>query len=253
MDTTFALEPKFDSLPPLRSSAVSAFVTVQEGCDRFCSFCVVPYTRGSEWSRPVQDVYDEVCQRVALGAKDVTLLGQNVNAYHGEDEKGQRCSLGRLIMRLADIDGLKRIRYTTSHPIDMHEELLAAHRDVKQLMPFVHLPVQSGSERILRAMNRRHDVSFYRRWIERLRRVRDDMAFSSDFIVGFPGEDEDDFQATLSLVRAMWVSAQSFSFCYSPRPGTPASLLALGCRAICGVRTSGTSASRLKRVMPCVS
>jgi tRNA-2-methylthio-N6-dimethylallyladenosine synthase len=225
IDTSFPVAPKFDHLPRPRSpSAVTAFVTVQEGCDKFCTFCVVPYTRGAEYSRPVAEVVAEARQLVALGAREITLLGQNVNAYHGRDADGRSRGLGDLIRRLAEIPGLARIRYTTSHPRDVDEGLIAAHRDVPQLMPYLHLPVQSGSDRVLAAMNRRHTADDYRRIVERLRRARPDLALSSDFIVGFPGESDADFAATLALVAEIGF-AQAFSFKYSRRPGTPAAAL----------------------------
>ena len=226
LDTDFPAQPKFDSLPANRGpQGVSAFLTVQEGCDKFCSFCVVPYTRGAEYSRPVAEVEAEARQLVALGAREITLLGQNVNAYHGAGSRGKGgpggdWGLGRLIYRLAEIDGLARIRYTTSHPLDMDDELIAAHGDVPALMPSLHLPVQSGSDRVLAAMGRRHRADDYRRVVGRLREARPELALSSDFIVGFPGESDDDFAATLALVAEIGY-AQAYSFKYSPRPGTP--------------------------------
>jgi tRNA-2-methylthio-N6-dimethylallyladenosine synthase len=226
LDTNFPAETKFDFLPETASApGVAAFLSVQEGCDKFCTFCVVPYTRGAEFSRPAADICAEAHRLVSQGAREITLLGQNVNAYRGAAPDGRIWGLGRLIRALAEIDGLLRLRYTTSHPLDVDEELIAAHRQVPKLMPFLHLPVQSGSDRVLQAMNRRHNAEDYRRVIDRLREARADIAFSSDFIVGFPGESENDFGATLALVR--WVGyAQAFSFKYSPRPGTPASLIA---------------------------
>ncbi len=222
VDTSFPAEPKFDALLETRTvSGVSAFLTVQEGCDKFCSFCVVPYTRGAEYSRPAAEVAAEAQRLVASGAREITLLGQNVNAYHGDGGSGRECGLGELVRRLAEIPALHRIRYTTSHPADVDEELIAAHRDVPQLMPFLHLPVQSGSDDVLAAMNRRHSVADYRRTVERLRAARPDLALSTDLIVGFPGESDADFQATLRLVGEIGF-AQAFSFKYSPRPGTPA-------------------------------
>ena len=245
-DTSFPTESKFDLLPEERAhgggnQGASVFLSVQEGCDKFCSFCVVPYTRGAEYSRPVADIAGEAERMVTAGAVEITLLGQNVNAYHGEAETGVSAStktgaktpaktpaktwgLGRLIRRLAEIDGLHRLRYTTSHPLDMDDELIAAHGDVPALMPFLHLPVQSGSDRVLSAMNRRHGADDYRRIVERLRAARPDIALSSDFIVGFPGETQQDFAATLSLVTDVGF-AQAYSFKYSPRPGTPAANL----------------------------
>ena len=225
--TAFEVERKFDELPESRAAqGWAAFLTIQEGCDRFCSFCVVPYTRGAEYSRPVAAVASEARRLVAMGAREITLLGQNVNSYRGAaPEGGGYWGLGRLIRLLAEIDGLARIRYTTSHPRDVDEDLIAAHRDVPQLMPFLHLPVQSGSDAMLAAMNRRHWVDDYRRLVERLREARPDLALSSDFIVGFPGESEEDFERTLGLVREIGF-AQAYSFKYSPRPGTPASVMA---------------------------
>lgn len=226
IDTEFDVERKFDELPEQRASqGPAAFLTVQEGCDRFCAFCVVPYTRGAEYSRPVVSVEAEARRLVGTGAREIVLLGQNVNAYHGARPDGAGTwGLGALIRHLAKIDGLMRIRYTTSHPCDMNESLIDAHRDVPRLMPFLHLPVQSGSDRILDAMNRRYRADDYRRIVERLRKARPDLALSSDFIVGFPGESEQDFEATLALVRGIDF-AQAYSFKFSPRPGTPAAML----------------------------
>ncbi len=225
LDTEFPADQKFDFLPaPASAPAVSALLSVQEGCDKFCTFCVVPYTRGAEFSRPAQAVLAEARRLVESGAREITLLGQNVNAYHGDAPSGGSWGLGRLIRALAEIAGLERIRYTTSHPRDVDDELIAAHRDVPSLMPFLHLPVQSGSDLILEAMNRGHGADDYRRIVDRLRAARPDLALSSDFIVGFPGESDADFAATLALVRAVGY-AQSFSFKYSRRPGTPGALL----------------------------
>ncbi len=222
VDAEFPVESKFDHLPEMSTPAgVSAFLTVQEGCDQFCTFCVVPYTRGAEYSRPVADVIAEARRLVARGAREITLLGQNVNAYHGRDGDGAEVGLGALVKTLAALPGLARIRYTTSHPRDMDEGLLAAHGAVAKLMPFVHLPVQSGSDRVLRAMNRRHSADGYRRIVERLRVHRPDVALSSDFFVGFPGETDADFDATMDLVREIGF-AQAYTFKYSARPGTPA-------------------------------
>ena len=222
IDTSFPEEPKFDQLPQSRSiQGVTAFLTVQEGCDKFCTFCVVPYTRGAEYSRPVAKILDEARQLIAGGAREITLLGQNVNAYHGEGSNGEEWGLGRLLYALADLTELERIRYTTSHPRDVDDELIGAHREVPQLMPFLHLPVQSGSNTVLAAMNRRHTAQDYRRIVDRLRAARPDLALSTDLIVGFPGETDEDFSATLELVDEVSF-AQAFSFKYSPRPGTPA-------------------------------
>ncbi len=225
MDTEFPAEPKFDHLPAEAGSrGPAAFLTIQEGCDKFCTFCVVPYTRGAEFSRPAAEIEAEARRLVAGGAAEITLLGQNVNAYHGLNEGGESLGLGLLIRRIAAIDGLKRIRYTTSHPLDVDQELADAHAQVAECMPYVHLPVQSGSNEILQAMNRRHTIDDYCRAVEMLRAARDDLALSSDFIVGFPGESDADFQATMDLVRDVGF-AQAYSFKYSPRPGTPAAAM----------------------------
>jgi tRNA-2-methylthio-N6-dimethylallyladenosine synthase len=225
VETDYAIEDKFEHLPKLRRAeiigrGVTAFLTVQEGCDKFCTFCVVPYTRGSEVSRPVAQIVAEAEKLADAGVREVTLLGQNVNAWHGEGPDGKEWGLGRLLSRLAQIPGIARLRYTTSHPRDMDEELIEAHRDLRALMPYLHLPVQSGSDRILKAMNRRHKAADYLKLIDRIRGVRADIAMSGDFIVGFPGETDADFEATLELVRTVQY-AQAFSFKYSPRPGTP--------------------------------
>jgi tRNA-2-methylthio-N6-dimethylallyladenosine synthase len=225
LDTDFPAESKFDVLPRKKFGvASSAFLTVQEGCDKFCAFCVVPYTRGAEYSRPVTAVVDEAQSLVEAGAKEITLLGQNVNAYHGKAADGSDWDLGRLILELAKVDGLARIRYTTSYPSDMTDSLYEAHRDCEVLMPYLHLPVQSGSDRILQAMNRRNDRAQYFSVVEKLRQMRPDIAMSGDFIVGFPGETDADFEDTMSLVRSIGY-AQAYSFKYSPRPGTPAAAL----------------------------
>lgn len=212
---------KFDSLPEETTpQGVSAVLSVQEGCDKFCTFCVVPYTRGAEYSRPVSDIYREAIRLVALGAKEITLLGQNVNAYHGEASDGKTWDLGTLIQHVSTIKGLDRIRYSTTHPRDMHESLYKAHGEIASVMPFLNLPVQSGSNRILQAMNRKHTREEYLQIIDRLRQARPDMQFSSDFIIGFPGETDKDFQDTLQLAKEVNFS-QAYSFKYSPRPGTP--------------------------------
>jgi len=226
IETEFPPEDKFGFLPQpkadaIRARGISAFVTVQEGCDKFCTFCVVPYTRGAEVSRPVDKIVEDVKRLADNGVRELTLIGQNVNAYHGEGPDGRAWPLGKLLHHLAAIPGIARLRYSTSHPCDVDDSLLEAHRDVPALMPFVHLPVQSGSDRILAAMNRRHTVRDYRAVIERFRKIRQDIAFSSDFIVGFPGETEVDFSATLALVMQIGY-AGAYSFKYSPRPGTPA-------------------------------
>ncbi|MGH6989988.1 MAG: tRNA (N6-isopentenyl adenosine(37)-C2)-methylthiotransferase MiaB [Stellaceae bacterium] len=225
LDTDFPTEAKFDHLPATATPpGVSAFLSIQEGCDKFCTFCVVPYTRGAEYSRPAASVLAEARHLVGLGAREVTLLGQNVNAYRGDAPDGGKWGLGLLIRALAEIPDLHRIRYTTSHPRDVDDELIAAHRDIEKLMPFLHLPVQSGADRVLAAMNRRHTADDYRRIVDRLRAARPDLALSSDFITGFPGEREEDFDATLGLARSIGF-AQAFSFKYSPRPGTPGAAL----------------------------
>jgi len=225
VDTQFPAEDKFDALPAPASAAtrargVCAFVTVQEGCDKFCTFCVVPYTRGAETSRPVEKIVAEVERLTDAGVREVTLIGQNVNAYHGTGSDARPWSLAQLLGRLAAVPGVDRLRYTTSHPRDVGDDLVAAHRDLPQLMPQLHLPVQSGSDRVLAAMNRRHTRADYLDVVTRLRRVRSDLALTSDFIVGFPGETDDDFAATLSLVGEIGY-AGAYSFKYSPRPGTP--------------------------------
>jgi tRNA-2-methylthio-N6-dimethylallyladenosine synthase len=223
IDTEFPAEPKFDFLPEQRAGATGpvAFLAIQEGCDKFCSFCVVPYTRGAEQSRPAAAVLAEARQFVASGAREITLLGQNVNAWRGAGPDGKDWTLARLLRALAEIPDLLRLRYTTSHPRDMTDALIAAHGEIPALMPFLHLPVQSGSDAVLTRMNRRHRAADYLRIVERLRAARPDIALSSDFIVGHPGESEADFAATLALVRAVGF-AQAFSFKYSARPGTPA-------------------------------
>jgi tRNA-2-methylthio-N6-dimethylallyladenosine synthase len=224
LNTDFPVEPKFDALPQQSKSGVSAFLSVQEGCDKFCTFCVVPYTRGAEFSRTPASIVAEAENLVKNGARDITLLGQNVNAFHGEGEDGKIWGLGRLFYRLAEIPNLKRLRYMTSHPSDMDDTLINAHRDLPQLMPFLHLPVQSGSDIILQAMNRKHTADDYRRIIDKLRAVRPDIALSSDFIIGFPGESDADFIATMQLIRDIGF-AQAYSFSYSRRPGTPAAAM----------------------------
>ena len=218
LDTDFPEEDKFDHLKarPKAKRGPTAFLTVQEGCDKFCAFCVVPYTRGAEVSRPADRVMSEARDLVERGVREITLLGQNVNAYHGHD-----LGLAGLIRDLAEIDGLERIRFTTSHPNDMDDDLIAAHGEVEKLMPYLHLPVQAGSDKILKAMNRKHTAASYIALIERIRAARPDLLLSGDFIVGFPGETEADFQATLDLIETVGYG-QAYSFKYSPRPGTPA-------------------------------
>nr|WP_245295099.1 tRNA (N6-isopentenyl adenosine(37)-C2)-methylthiotransferase MiaB [Pararhizobium antarcticum] len=225
LETDYAVEDKFEHLPTpdkarTKARGVTAFLTVQEGCDKFCTFCVVPYTRGSEVSRPVAQILAEATKLVEAGVREITLLGQNVNAWHGVGADGAEWGLGELLHRLAAIDGLARLRYTTSHPRDMDEALIAAHRDLPQLMPYLHLPIQSGSDRILKAMNRRHTTAEYIALVARIKAMRPDIAMSGDFIVGFPGETDADFEDTMRLVETVGY-AQAFSFKYSTRPGTP--------------------------------
>jgi tRNA-N(6)-(isopentenyl)adenosine-37 thiotransferase enzyme MiaB len=225
VDTEYAVEDKFEHLPKAEKAAtrargVTSFLTVQEGCDKFCTFCVVPYTRGSEVSRPLAQILDEAHRLVDAGVREITLLGQNVNAWRSEGPDGREWSLGDLLYRLADVPGLARLRYTTSHPRDMDDKLIEAHRGLRSLMPYLHLPVQAGSDRILKAMNRRHTAAEYLRLIERIRTARPDIAMSGDFIVGFPGETDADFEDTLRLVEEVGY-ASAYSFKYSTRPGTP--------------------------------
>ncbi|MBI0169966.1 MULTISPECIES: tRNA (N6-isopentenyl adenosine(37)-C2)-methylthiotransferase MiaB [Bartonella] len=225
VETEYAVEDKFAHLPhhnrqAVKKRGVTAFLTVQEGCDKFCTFCVVPYTRGSEVSRPVGQIINEARELVDAGVKEITLLGQNVNGWHGVSQDGSQWRLGNLLYELAKIDGLKRLRYTTSHPRDMDDSLIAAHGNLEMLMPYLHLPVQSGSDRILKAMNRQHKAADYLKLIDRIRQARPDIAFSGDFIVGFPGETDEDFEATMKLVEEVGYSS-AYSFKYSPRPGTP--------------------------------
>ena len=240
IDTQFPIEPKFDSLPPATSPGPSAFLTVQEGCDRFCTFCVVPYTRGAEFSRSVADVIAEAVALVDSGARELILLGQNVNAYHGVSPAGGEWRLAELIRELAEIPNLERLRYTTSHPRDMTSDLIRAHGEIEILMPYLHLPVQSGSDRVLSAMNRQHTSENYLDIIEAVRAARPNIALSSDFIVGHPGETEEDFEDTLTLVERVGF-AQAYSFKYSPRPGTPAS-------AMEDIVTEDEKSSRLARL-----
>ena len=225
VETEFPAEDKFDGLPAtpekaIRARGVAAFLTVQEGCDKFCTFCVVPYTRGAEVSRPVDRIVTEARRLAEAGVREITLLGQNVNAWHGLGGDGREWGLGELVRHLATIDGIDRIRYTTSHPRDMDDALISAHRDLPQLMPYLHLPVQAGSDRILKAMNRRHTAAEYIRLVGRIRDARPDIALSGDFIVGFPGETDEDFEDTMRLVREVKY-ASAFTFKYSIRPGTP--------------------------------
>lgn len=226
VETEFPAAGKFETLDAAESPraavrAVSAFLTIQEGCDKFCTFCVVPYTRGAEFSRPAPRIEAEARRLAEAGVREVTLLGQNVNAYHGDDGRGAALSLAGLVKRLSQIDGIDRIRYVTSHPRDMDEGLISAHAENAKLMPYLHLPVQAGSDRILKAMNRGHTAEHYLRLVERIRKARPDIAMSGDFIVGFPGETNEDFRATLDMAQAVGY-ASAYSFKYSPRPGTPA-------------------------------
>ncbi len=218
----FTPDNKFDVLPESKSGVgASAFVTIQEGCDKFCTFCVVPYTRGAEYSRELSKIVDDAKRLVDQGVSEIYFLGQNVNAYHGLGEKGEPTSLAKLVEEVAKIDAVKRIRYTTSHPRDMSDDLIAAHRDIQKLMPFLHLPIQSGANAVLKGMNRKHTRQDYFKIIEKLRAAKPDMGLSSDFIVGFPGETDKDFADTLDLIRQIKFT-QCYSFKYSPRPGTPA-------------------------------
>lgn len=220
IETEFPEEDKFKKLSAITANSPCSFVTVQEGCDKFCTFCVVPYTRGAEYSRPVNDILEDAKRLVDQGVKELTLLGQNVNAYHGKGSNGQDHSLAELLEILSDIEGIKRLRFTTSHPNDMQDDLINAHRDNKKLMPYLHLPFQSGSDRILKAMNRRHTRQEYIELVERIRSKRPDLALSTDIIVGFPGESDQDFEDTMDLVERIGY-ASAYSFKYSPRPGTP--------------------------------
>ena len=224
VDTDFPAISKFDFLPENKAQGACSYLAVQEGCNNFCTYCVVPYTRGAEYSRPVAEVLKEARRLIATGTLEINLLGQNVNSYHGEDENGQERGLAYLLHKIAELDGLKRIRYTTSYPADMNDELINCHRDIPILMPYLHLPVQSGSDKILKAMNRRHTSGDYLRVVEKLYRANPDLKMSSDFIVGFPDETEADFEATLSIVKQVQY-IQAFSFKYSRRPGTPAAVM----------------------------
>lgn len=224
INTEFPAEAKFDFLPDNTSSGACSFLAIQEGCNNFCTYCVVPYTRGVEYSRPIAEILKEARRLVATGTLEINLLGQNVNSYHGEDETGRERGLDYLLRRIAEIDGLQRIRYTTSYPADMTDELIACHHELPQLMPYLHLPIQSGSDSILKAMNRRHTRDDYLRVVDKLYQANPDIRMSSDFIVGFPGESDADFEATLEVVRKVGY-IQAFSFKYSRRPGTPAALM----------------------------
>ena len=224
IDTEFPAEAKFDFLPENTSNNVCSFLAIQEGCDNFCTYCVVPYTRGAEYSRPINDVIKEAQNLVKNGCLEINLLGQNVNSYHGEDNNGKERNLAYLLNKLAEIEGLQRLRYTTSYPADMTDDLISCHRDLRKLMPYLHLPVQSGSDKILKAMNRRHTSSDYLRVIDKLKTANPEIGMSSDFIVGFPEESDEDFEATMDLVRKVYY-IQAFSFKYSRRAGTPAAIM----------------------------
>ncbi len=224
VDTEFSADSKFDFLPENKAQGVCSYLAVQEGCNNFCTYCVVPYTRGAEYSRPVAEILKEAKRLIATGTLELNLLGQNVNSYHGEDENGKERDLAYLLRRVAELDGLKRLRYTTSYPADVNDDLIACHRDLKVLMPYLHLPIQSGSDKILKAMNRRHTSGDYLRIVEKLQKANPDLRMSSDFIVGFPGETDEDFQATLDVVNKVKY-IQAFSFKYSRRAGTPAAIM----------------------------
>lgn len=224
IDTEFPVEAKFDYLPENTSTTSCSYLAIQEGCDNFCTYCVVPYTRGAEYSRPVEDVLKEAQRLIDSGSIEINLLGQNVNSYHGEDKNGKERGLDYLLRKLAEFDKLKRIRYTTSYPADMSDEIIACHKDLDKLMPYLHLPVQSGSDKILKSMNRRHTSGDYLKIVEKLYKANPNLRMSSDFIVGFPGETDKDFEATLNIVNQVKY-IQAFSFKYSRRPGTPAALM----------------------------
>lgn len=224
VNTDFPAVSKFDFLPENESQGACSYLAIQEGCNNFCTYCVVPYTRGAEYSRPVAEVVQEARRLVDTGTLEINLLGQNVNSYHGEDENGKERNLAYLLRRVAEIDGLKRLRYTTSYPADMNGELIACYKDMDILMPYLHLPIQSGSDKILKAMNRRHNSADYLRIVEKLFKTNPNIGMSSDFIVGFPGETDADFQATLDVVNQVKY-IQAFSFKYSRRPGTPAAVM----------------------------
>ena len=224
IDTEFPAEAKFDFLPENKHPGVCAFLAIQEGCNNFCTYCVVPYTRGAEYSRPVEDVIAEAKSLVKNGCLEINLLGQNVNSYHGEDKVGKERDLAHLLHKLSEIEGLERLRYTTSYPADMTDDLIACHRDLKKLMPYLHLPVQSGSDNVLKAMNRHHTSGDYLKIIDKLKTANPEIGLSSDFIVGFPGETDADFEATLELVKKVGY-IQAFSFKYSRRAGTPAAIM----------------------------
>ena len=224
VNTEFPADSKFDFLPENKAQGACSYLAVQEGCNNFCTYCVVPYTRGAEYSRPVADVLKEAKRLIDTGTLELNLLGQNVNSYHGEDENGKERNLAYLLRRVAELDGLKRLRYTTSYPADVDDDLIACHHDLSVLMPYLHLPIQSGSDKILKAMNRRHNSGNYLRIVEKLHKANPELRMSSDFIVGFPGETDDDFQATLDIVNEVKY-IQAFSFKYSRRAGTPAAVM----------------------------
>ena len=224
VDTEFSADSKFDFLPENKAQGACSYLAVQEGCNNFCTYCVVPYTRGAEYSRPVAEVLKEAKRLIATGTLELNLLGQNVNSYQGEDENGKERNFAYLLRRVAELDGLKRLRYTTSYPADVDDDLIACHQDLKVLMPYLHLPIQSGSDKILKAMNRRHTSGDYLRIVEKLQKANPDLRMSSDFIVGFPGETDEDFQATLDVVNQVKY-IQAFSFKYSRRAGTPAAIM----------------------------
>ena len=224
VNTEFPADSKFDFLPENKAQGACSYLAVQEGCNNFCTYCVVPYTRGAEYSRPVADVLKEAKRLIDTGTLELNLLGQNVNSYHGEDENGKERNLAYLLRRVAELDGLKRLRYTTSYPADVDDDLIACHHDLSVLMPYLHLPIQSGSDKILKAMNRRHNSGDYLRIVEKLHKANPELRMSSDFIVGFPGETDDDFQATLDIVNEVKY-IQAFSFKYSRRAGTPAAVM----------------------------
>lgn len=224
VNTEFPADSKFDFLPENKAQGACSYLAVQEGCNNFCTYCVVPYTRGAEYSRPVADVLKEARRLIDTGTIELNLLGQNVNSYHGEDENGKERNLAYLLRRVAELDGLKRLRYTTSYPADVDDDLIACHHDLSVLMPYLHLPIQSGSDKILKAMNRRHNSGDYLQIVEKLHKANPELRMSSDFIVGFPGETDDDFQATLDIVNEVKY-IQAFSFKYSRRAGTPAAVM----------------------------
>ena len=224
IDTEFTTESKFDLLPKNEAQSATSYLAIQEGCNNFCTYCVVPYTRGVETSRPIKSIIEEAKRLIGSGSLEITLIGQNVNSFHGEDESGKERNLAYLLREVAELDGIKRIRYTTSYPADVNDDLIQCHKDLKLLMPFLHLPIQSGSDRILKAMNRKHTIKDYLNIVEKITKADPNIGMSSDFIVGFPGEDDEDFKATLALVDEVKF-VQAFSYKYSPRAGTPAAVM----------------------------